>query len=560
MGAESASTCQSCPTGKYSSSLGANSAIMCISCPAGRYQALEGESDCVYCPVGKYQLQSGKTDCIDCDPRKVTGVLTGATNCNFATCSNGYLSEGRANCEKCPEGEYLNYDGDDSTCKQCSADEPRSNGTSCYKCLPGRHRGSCSVCPVGRYTGWESEVLTECRPCQAGYQDEEGQGTCKNCPAGRISSDDRTTCVTCPLGKYSAAENLIECETCSAGEQHTGIIGQKNALCTTGNTKGIHTIFTDGLLADDIELSGSNDGSARNLQRCVGECDSNAQCAPGLLCFQRSNDEPIPGCKGSGSGRDWDYCYDPALADASGTRYGYQAKLNDVVVNGHDTFITTCGANKYQNTFDGSCKDCPVGLYKEADPLGLKIVGPNDFNTCRFCTAGRYAETNTCIDCTLAEANYNQQLLKDFPHQDCRYAGCPEGSFARSAGCFECPAGTYWESEPVIGIEFNWYNTGIFHECSQFKTQLGPYWNDKRQGSYGQNLANSCSVGYNGIVDCTGESWPVLACNWGKQLRAVTSPYVGLCRSCPVGQYQDLIGQVACKSCSTATTGSATSC
>merc|ERR1712032_928914 len=58
-------------------------------------------------------------------------------------------------------------------------------------------------------------------------------------------------------------------------------------------------------------LSGGNSGTAKNLQRCTGECDADSQCAYGLKCFQRSKGEPIPGCKGNGGGKDWDYCYDP---------------------------------------------------------------------------------------------------------------------------------------------------------------------------------------------------------------------------------------------------------
>jgi len=58
-------------------------------------------------------------------------------------------------------------------------------------------------------------------------------------------------------------------------------------------------------------LSGGNDGRAKNLKACTGECDSDAQCAPGLKCFQRDNGETIPGCVGDGAGKDWDYCYNP---------------------------------------------------------------------------------------------------------------------------------------------------------------------------------------------------------------------------------------------------------
>jgi len=61
----------------------------------------------------------------------------------------------------------------------------------------------------------------------------------------------------------------------------------------------------------DKELSGKNDSKAKNLKACTGECDGDKQCAMGLRCFERSNGEKIPGCKGAGGGKDWDYCYNP---------------------------------------------------------------------------------------------------------------------------------------------------------------------------------------------------------------------------------------------------------
>lgn len=65
-------------------------------------------------------------------------------------------------------------------------------------------------------------------------------------------------------------------------------------------------------------LRGPNNGRAKNLPACFGECDSDGQCLPGLKCFQRDNGEKIPGCRGSGSGRDWDYCYDPTGGNVGG--------------------------------------------------------------------------------------------------------------------------------------------------------------------------------------------------------------------------------------------------
>jgi len=60
------------------------------------------------------------------------------------------------------------------------------------------------------------------------------------------------------------------------------------------------------------ELQGGNDAEAKNLEACIGECDSDGQCKAGLTCFQRSHGETIPGCTGLGGGKNWDYCYDPS--------------------------------------------------------------------------------------------------------------------------------------------------------------------------------------------------------------------------------------------------------
>ena len=51
-------------------------------------------------------------------------------------------------------------------------------------------------------------------------------------------------------------------------------------------------------------------GTIRQLGRCEGDCDGDAQCLPGLKCKERGGG-PVPGCKGTSEGDTWDYCYDP---------------------------------------------------------------------------------------------------------------------------------------------------------------------------------------------------------------------------------------------------------
>lgn len=48
------------------------------------------------------------------------------------------------------------------------------------------------------------------------------------------------------------------------------------------------------------------------LEECFGDCDSDADCMPGLVCYQRDGKTPVPGCSGKGK-NDWDYCYKPVL-------------------------------------------------------------------------------------------------------------------------------------------------------------------------------------------------------------------------------------------------------
>jgi len=515
------SSCKTCASGQYSPAAGASScpysattcpagtyyasgtATICDSCASGTYSTF-GASSCPYtattCPAGTYASGTAAV-CNSCDRGQYSTV--GASSCPYSAtaCPVGTYASGAAACETCASGkyneqtgqtsesvackicdvgQYQNEEGKAEGCKTC-ASGTYSNGTSCYRCLPGYYSANCEKCPVGRYTGWENNILYECRLCK-GYQDEEGQGTCKKCPSGRISLANRTTCVTCPLGKYSDAENLNACKSCQNGEQHTGIIGQNISVCTSGNMKG-------------------------------------------------------------------EFEYNVSYKTQNLIIYGYKAKLKDVAMNIHTAFETNCSANYYQNTFNGSCKECPVGLYKEADSPGLKIVGPKGFNTCRFCTAGRHAVTNTCSDCALAADNYNEQILKDFPHQECRYGACSPGLFAQNGECSECPAGTYWESREVIGIQ---YEYSILHSCGQMETQFHADLN-ATQRALKKDQCEQCPS-----LTLTDKG----ACQAGNDLRASTTTYPGLCRSCPVGQYQDSTGQVTCKSCSndTATTGSATSC
>ena len=54
-----------------------------------------------------------------------------------------------------------------------------------------------------------------------------------------------------------------------------------------------------------------SDSAYRPCSACHGDCDSDDDCAAGLICFQRDGSEAVPGCTDPAD--DYDYCYNPNL-------------------------------------------------------------------------------------------------------------------------------------------------------------------------------------------------------------------------------------------------------
>eukprot|EP00808_Paulinella_micropora_P001810 g25698.t1 len=71
----------------------------------------------------------------------------------------------------------------------------------------------------------------------------------------------------------------------------------------------------------ELKVTNDNCGAACNFKACQGDCDTDAECgwpASGLKCFQRNWVESVPGCYGTGV-RARDYCYNPYLQTTTPT-------------------------------------------------------------------------------------------------------------------------------------------------------------------------------------------------------------------------------------------------
>ncbi len=133
------------------------------------------------------------------------GICDDTTGVAICTCDVGYVG---AHCETCDMG-YQDNDGDGTCLTDCSGQECSGHGT----CDDSSGAAVC-FCDVG-YTG------AVCDICQAGYQDNDGNGTClPDCSAqdcsGHGTCDDSSgmAVCSCNLGYTGVA-----CETCDTGYQ-----------------------------------------------------------------------------------------------------------------------------------------------------------------------------------------------------------------------------------------------------------------------------------------------------------------------------------------------------
>merc|ERR1712060_931339 len=161
------------------------------------------------------------------------------------------------------------------------------------KCTNSNGKAKCGNCPKG----FTNLGATKCKKVVASGDKQLGGGNnggAKNLKAcsGECDADSQ-----CAKG--------LKCFQRSKGEKIPGCKGN-------GGGKDWDYCYNP-LHGGDKELGGPNNSKAKNLQRCVGECDADSQCAYGLKCFQRSKGETIPGCKGKGGGPSHDYCYDPKI-------------------------------------------------------------------------------------------------------------------------------------------------------------------------------------------------------------------------------------------------------
>merc|ERR1712032_172504 len=284
-------------------------------------------------------------------------------------------------------------------------------------------------------------------------------GTCqpryvggKKCPLLRDAAckSDDCICKVCAnekTKKLSHGKKCVndgDCEGWCSGKGGAGCLGtcvpflETGAKCSGSVTAKLNDYKCKGKQEcscnactgpGDKTLGGPNDNKAKNLEACWGECDNDSQCAKGLKCFQRSKGEKIPGCTGAGSGKDWDYCYDPYAP-------GENSPKIRLLPNGKKCAKNSQCANGYCKGKTGAActGTCTAFLKTGQDCSGSPIKSVND-DKClgkRQCVCKRCTEEN-------GQSTYGAKCAKD---SQCNWGWCDGKSGAACSGTCKKFVGT----------------------------------------------------------------------------------------------------------------------
>lgn len=154
--------------------------------------------------------------------------------------------------------------------------------------------------------------------------------------------------------------------------------------------------------------------SAFPLQACQGGCNNDGDCDFGLICYERDDKLPIPGCNGTGQYR-WDYCHIAQsnktlvlMGDDNGPDSAFPLKE----CHGDCDQDTDCEYGLLCNFRDSGSIDTVPGCFgkgspgkdycrRPVDPKELVLVGSNSHPETLFPLQDCQGECNDDVDCAL---------------------------------------------------------------------------------------------------------------------------------------------------------------
>ena len=189
-----------CAVGKR---CGTESDISCDTCPGGKYTSTMGMEECELCQPGTFS-EDGSTSCTPCVAGKFSSEA--ATSCSDCTAGT-FSGSGFPSCEDCDAGSYSS-----TTAFSCTLCEPGKfsvdRADKCSSCPAGAYSGmaaaSCELCEVGKInTKEESATCSYCDQIVKGSTTKREGGTSNSdcvCEAGFFKSDETGDCERVEVG------------------------------------------------------------------------------------------------------------------------------------------------------------------------------------------------------------------------------------------------------------------------------------------------------------------------------------------------------------------------
>ena len=478
-GSDEVSDCKNCPAGTYSHVLGADEEEDCMLCPTGKYSSNSGndeESDCFLCPKGKYLETTGfshnhdnENDCLMCPSGTYANTNGNTLLLNCTVCAAGKFNkeEGQIqeeSCTECPRGTYLPQSSDyldHNSIFDCNFCPSGTYGplygatdvTNCLLCPAGKStdtenygykiaENDCIDCVAGKYA--VNPGTPECTPCPVGqYSTVIGAteaSVCTNCPLGfvttQIASSKYDDCVECPAGKYGGQVTL--CKDCPSGKYSTVPGLRTETLCEecplgtysnltgqNGCTKCPLYSFSSFFGARVCEECPLDSFASYNRHKCIKK----EEC-PEYSTFNANLHHCV--CTAGFSGKLFDLNDNTVCTPCPPATYRPSSDLDL-------EYCTPCkqGKTSPQMSITETQCECKPGLQIRPD------------GTCGDCPQGMYRpfEVSDCLDCPVNMHSSGSATRV----QDCF---CNAGYFKFEEECIMCGPGSYFEpSEEIPFLE-----------------------------------------------------------------------------------------------------------
>jgi hypothetical protein len=551
-------------------------------------QGLQGRKTCVNCAKGEASLNN-KSPCLPCVAGRYQDQNV-ATSWGCKTCEAGRVaSSSTSSCAACPVGQSQEKDIANSyLCNKCSVGKHApTNKVVCENCVSGQYQTksvatshSCSACNIGKYA--KSKSVTSCSNCEKGrfqnlaaateyqcklcttgrYGDQLNLATCKGCPSGKNLMDVGALilgrCTDCITGLYNPFEgHPSACLLCpSAGAGATTCVG-----CAPGEMK----LPNDGGCVDCGAGKFTDERDLESCKQCPKAYYTNdIKSSDGLLRKDRCASCPRGTWGNTMETKNVNECIECTAGqynDIGGSMIGCKkcpkGTYSTAKKNTKDSDCENCASGKYSNSLSAnarsSCIKCRTGKYSPtvgatSESLCKKcVLGyeqlSDGLSYCLPCTPGKFgkADDDGYSICLTCPNNYYQALTEKV---SC--TACPTGrtSDMGSVSCSLCPAGWHVNGQGCSSCLPGKYQKDLEKEsclpCKRGKIAV----------SSGMPACSVCNNGQH--MNHTGKENCDL-CAVGKfkkeQLFEGDPATLYLCKMCPVGTYNTVIGQSACLPC-----------